>query len=281
MNAKVGSWRTPGRPPGYRASTALSRVVILIVSLAVLGSACGGGGGQVGGALVPSVSPSGAPVMYVAIGASESVGYGAANPASQAWPQVFQREVLPRSTTFIDLGIPGETLALALANEVPSAIALHPQVVTIWLNANDIIRGVPVGYYRRELSRLISEMRGAGAQRILVANTPPLTRLPRYLACQPFAPNPDGGCTATRLPPARAIRIVASYNAAIARVVSTQGVDLVDLNSAFSALSSAQSKALVAGDGFHPNAAGYAFIAKVFADGYRGALGPGGSGAAG
>ena len=67
--------------------------------LALLGAACGGGG-TVGGSAVPPVAPAGRPIVYVAVGASDSVGIGASDPVTQAWPQVFYRTALPRAAVF-------------------------------------------------------------------------------------------------------------------------------------------------------------------------------------
>ncbi len=77
--------------------------------------------------------------MYVAVGASESVGVGADDPLSQAWPEVFRREALPPDAVFVNLGIEGVNTAEAVAQELPRALELQPNLVTIWLNVNDII----------------------------------------------------------------------------------------------------------------------------------------------
>src|SRR5256884_7625466 len=81
------------------------------------------------------------PVVYAAIGASETFGIGAGDPR-HAWPQVFSDDVLPRSAVLHNFGIPGATTAQALHDEVPAALAVHPTVVTVWLNVNDLINGV-------------------------------------------------------------------------------------------------------------------------------------------
>src|SRR5205807_9389393 len=118
-------------------------------------------------------SPSGPAAVYVAVGASESVGIGAQDPGSQAWTQVFYRTALPRAAVFVNLGIPGATVAQALGEEVPQALASHPNVVTVWLNANDLIKGVPAATYGTELRSLLVRRRSTGAY-VLLATTPPL-----------------------------------------------------------------------------------------------------------
>src|SRR2546427_12969650 len=126
-------------------------------------------------------------VVYAAIGASETYGIGAGNPR-QAWPQLFTDDVLPRSAVLHNFGIPGATTAQALHDEVPAALAVHPTVVTVWLNVNDLINGVAAQDYEIQLRQVLRALRRSGQARVLVANTPDLAQLPAYRACLPAAP---------------------------------------------------------------------------------------------
>jgi acyl-CoA thioesterase I len=245
-----------------------ARVVALAVAV-VVGGACGPSG-QVGAHAVPSVSPAGPAFTYVAIGASESFGLGASDPARDAWPQVFYRSTLPRAVTLVDLGIPGATVEDAIRLELPRARRVHPKLVTVWLNVNDITHGVPLDTYRAQLTQLLTALRDGGRTTVLVANTPPLDRLPRLVECQPFAPS-DHGCDHTRrLPLSEVVRVVGEFNDAIASVASSTGAVLVDLHAwGESARSPADIRRFVGSDGFHPSAAGYRAIADVFANAYR------------
>src|SRR2546425_2267959 len=126
-------------------------------------------------------------VVYAAIGASETYGIGAGNPR-QAWPQVFTDDVLPRSAVLHNFGIPGATTAQALHDEVPAALAVHPTVVTVWLNVNDLIDGVTAQDYEAQLRQVLRDLRQGGRARVLVANTPDLAQLPAYRACLSDAP---------------------------------------------------------------------------------------------
>ena len=264
----------------FRPARELRRRLVAptLVVATFLSTACGATSGEVGANVVPSVSPAGAPIRYVAIGASESVGYGAENPATQAWPQVFYRSALPRASVFVDLGIPGATVAEARARELPEAVALSPQLVTVWLNANDLIHGVPLPRYQAELTDLLTRLRQAGARWILVANTPPLARLPVYQACRPYAPDPQGGCdTSVRLPRSEVDRAVASYNQAISEAAAAADATVVDLDAALSAVPGDQIPQLISSDGFHPNAAGYRLIAGVFATAFDRLVSAGGT----
>jgi acyl-CoA thioesterase I len=209
-----------------------------------------------------SGSTSGGAEVYVAVGASETVGVGADDPATQAWPRVLHERVLPGSR-FVDLGVSGSTLQAALAAQLPSALAARPDVVTVWLAVNDAVAGVPVPRYERQLARLVRALRQGGRAKVLVGNVPDLWRLPAYRACLPSSGGrPVDGVTC-RLPvvPTRSQvkATVAAFNAAIARVVRSQGARLVDL------AREDDLAGLTAADGFHPSTEGHREIARAFA----------------
>ena len=122
-----------------RRGQGIAGAAAALALLALLATACGGGG-TVGGSAVPPVAPAGRPIVYVAVGASDSVGIGASDPVTQAWPQVFYRTALPRAAVFFDLGIPGATVAEALGEEAPEALGLHPAAPGGgWLQPVDIV----------------------------------------------------------------------------------------------------------------------------------------------
>ena len=248
-------------------------VPTVLLGLLVLVAACQGGGGVARPSGAGVITPSaGQPGVYVAIGASETLGIGAAHPNEEAWPQLFYRSYLPRAVVFYDLGVAAETTAAAIQQELPAALALRPTLVTIWLNVDDIAAGVPVSLYEQRLGDLVRQVRTGGRTRVLVANTPFLNKLPAYAACGPVPPAGTPPCPlpGLLLPSATELNVlVDGYNAAVARVAAQEGATLVDLH--------AQGEVPVAhpdyvsSDGFHPNAAGYAAIAALFGSAYRAA----------
>jgi lysophospholipase L1-like esterase len=210
------------------------------------------------------------PVVYAAIGASETYGIGATDRYRQAWPQVFYNDVLPPSAVLYNFGIPGATTAQALHDEVPAAVAVHPTVVTVWLNVNDLIRGVAAQDYESQLRQVLRALRRGGQARVLVANTPDLAQLPAYRACLPNAPAGESAClipTGFMPTPQAVSRAVADYNAAISDAARQEGATLVDLHLNDSQI--AQHPEWISADGFHPSSQGYAVIAKQFEDAYR------------
>ncbi|HXO58644.1 MAG TPA: SGNH/GDSL hydrolase family protein [Candidatus Acidoferrum sp.] len=215
-------------------------------------------------------APAATPIVYAAIGASETYGIGANDRYRQAWPQVFYNDVLPSSAILYNFGIPGATTAQALHDEVPAAVAIHPTVVTVWLNVNDLIRGVSPADYEAQLRQLLHTVRRGGKAQVLVANTPDLGQLPAYRACLPNAPVSGPACVIPNglVPTPQAVSAaVNAYNAAISQAAQQEGATLVDLHLNDAQLS--QHPEWLSADGFHPNEQGYAVIAKLFEDAYR------------
>jgi acyl-CoA thioesterase-1 len=243
-------------------------ILVALASAAILGlPSCTDAGSGIGEG-PPPARASGPPVLYVAVGASETVGIGTDDPIREAWPQILFREFLPRESVFTNLGISGATVQEALARELPEAVALEPDLVTVWLNVNDIIAGVAPDRYEAQLDELLTGLRRGARTRVLVANTPPLDRLPAYLACQPNPPEDGPPCLAgRRLPPPAAIdSIVRAYNRAIERVAGRVGAELVDLHAVgLEARAEGTEPGLVSDDGFHPSPAGHRLVAEAFA----------------
>lgn len=209
------------------------------------------------------------PPVYVAVGASETTGVGTELPLRDAWPRVLFRTAMPANTQFVNMGVPGATVAQALQIEVAPAVDLKPTVVTVWLNVNDLIAGVPAATFERDLGSLVRQLRRGGATRVLVANTPPIDHLPAYRACRPNPPAAGPPCRGNvELPAPEAVNeLIAAYNDATARVAEREGAAVVDLNAVgMAARQAGIATALVSGDGFHPNAGGHQLVANAFAD---------------
>lgn len=216
------------------------------------------------------------PISYAAVGASETLGTGADKPATEAWPRVLADRLGEggRQVTFNTFAFGGASVPEALASTVPRAEALKPppDLVTVWLNANDIIREVifPGGTpYEQSLEQLVQRLRFGGATTVLVANTPALDTLPAYRGCL----EPAGRCLLPAQvrnlvpPPDVVVAKVDAYNQAIARVAQRQGAVLVDLHAAsVKAREEGRDAALISADGFHPSTAGHAAVAATFAE---------------
>jgi lysophospholipase L1-like esterase len=238
------------------------RAALCLALLLVAGCSTGAGSSPAPpqrSARTPAPTPP--PVVYAAVGASDTAGIGAQDPRSQAWPTVLYQTALPRTAVMYTFGIPGETTQAALAAEVPAALAVRPTLVTVWLNVDDLAAGVSAADYEAQLGQLVHALRRGGATKVLVADTPYLDRLPVYLACRAGAAVcPFAGAVPA---PAELNAAVDAYNAAIARVEQREGAVLVDLHAQGEVPD--QHPDWVSADGFHPNAAGYASVAARFA----------------
>src|SRR5579872_4799552 len=191
-------------------------------------------------------APSARPLTYVAIGASDAVGVGAANPETDGWvPQLGDR--LGPDTRVVNLGVSGSTLAQALQEQLGPALDAQPDVVTVWLAVNDFNAQVPLDSYAADLDSLLGQLESTHA-RVLVGNVPDLGALASYRGIDPA--------------PLRAQ--VAAWNAGIADTTARHGDTLVDLYSHWQEIQ--QHPEYLSSDGFHPSAEGYQALADVFAE---------------
>jgi lysophospholipase L1-like esterase len=198
----------------------------------------------------PSPSPAGG-VRYVAIGASDSVGVGATDPARGSWPARI-RALLPSDATYLNLGVSGSLTEQARTQQLPGAIAQRPTVVTIWLAVNDLNATVDPASYAQALAAIVDGLVQGTQATIFIGNVPDLRAVPVYASVDK----------------ARLFAGINAYNDAIARIATRAAgrVVLVDL---FTGSAELVSTATVASDGFHPSDGGYQLIADRFAAAMR------------
>jgi lysophospholipase L1-like esterase len=127
---------------------------LLVLALLLLACTSARPAARPGPAFSPRPAPL-APIVYAALGASDTVGVGAQDPARQAWPTVFYLTALPPTAVYYNLGIPGETTLAALSDELPLALAVRPTLVTVWLNVDDLAAGVSAADYEAQLGQLV------------------------------------------------------------------------------------------------------------------------------
>jgi len=190
-------------------------------------------------------------ILYVAIGASDAVGIGAI-PLNNGY--VFRiRDRLEDESFDVNLrnlGIPAaETDIIRQGVELfLSGIGLgivgDPDLVTIWLGANDIISGVDPSEFEIELDALLQKLFDETTAFIVIANIPDLTQLPR------FVENPSNNVTIER---------VNSFNAIIESLAQDFGIPVVDLFA--EGIVDSQVSDF---DGFHPSNEGHERIAELF-----------------
>ena len=181
------------------------------------------------------------PLTYVALGASDSAGVGAAAPEQESWPAVLHGR-LPAGSRLVNLGISGSLLRQALDQQLPIALDSAPDLVTVWLAVNDYGARVPLEPYLADLDRLVGELRSPTKAVVLVGNIPDLGAIP----------------AAGRFD----LRFVDRWNAGIDDVVRRHQATLVDLRATWQEVR--EHPEYISSDGFHPSTIGYQRLADVF-----------------
>ena len=179
---------------------------------------------------------------WVALGASDATGAGTARPERESW--VAQVALALESRVHaINLGVGGCLLAEARSMQLPAALRLRPDVVSLWLVVNDAVAGVPLERYRSDLRAVLAALRQQGID-VIVGNLPDLTRIPAI-------PVPPEGV-------AEMLSEIRRWNRAIAAEAEQAGAALVDL------FGHRPERLHFSDDGFHPSVDGHRLLAGAF-----------------
>ncbi len=178
-------------------------------------------------------------MRYVALGDSYTIGTSVAEAAR--WPnQLVGRQ--PALDLVANLGVNGFTSADVIEAELPELAGLRPDVVSLLIGVNDVVRGVAEPDYRRNVARILDELVAAvGEAHVLLVTTPDYTVTPA---------GADYGDPAIQ---SAAIRRNNAINTELAAARRVPVVDIYDIS-----LRAARDRSLVASDGLHPSGAQYA-----------------------
>jgi acyl-CoA thioesterase-1 len=189
--------------------------------------------------------------VYLALGASDATGVGAASMA-QGYVFLIKQELenLAPPVVFINRGVSGARIE-TIKEEVRRAQEAKDRadLVTVWAGANDLVHGDDPEQFRKAFHFILQTLRQHVARAIVVGNLPDLTRLPR------FRQQPSPHVTADR---------IQAYNAVIAEEAHQAGASLVDLFA-----HNLRDDLVLHSDGFHPNDAGHREIAMLFLQAIR------------
>jgi lysophospholipase L1-like esterase len=181
--------------------------------------------------------------VYVALGASDTVGIGADQPESDAWVPLVDA-ALPQQPDLLNLGINGATVGDVLQQELPVALDARPSWITLWPGVNDIRHGVDLPTFTQQLNQVLTRLQATNAH-VVVLTIPDLRLIPAF-----SGQNPD-----------QLDATVHQWNAVITQAAQSHGAILVDLYDDAPEL--AAHPEYISGDGFHPSSAGYRRIADL------------------
>ncbi|WP_370252047.1 arylesterase [Nioella sp.] len=198
-----------------------------------------GGRGGLGKALVLVLGLSGSPaladeVVIAALGDSLTQGYGL--PSDQGFVPQLEAWLLARGHTvrLINAGVSGDTTAGGLAR-IGWTLTDDVDGLIVTLGGNDLLRGLPPDAARANLSGILQAAEGAGVAVLLVGMQAPLNYGPVYQAAFD-AIYPD---------------LAAEFGTIYAESFLAPVVAAPDM------------RALMQGDGIHPNAEGVALIVEA------------------
>jgi lysophospholipase L1-like esterase len=183
-------------------------------------------------------------LRYVALGDSYTIGTGT-RTEGERWPNQLVERLAggPAELVLVaNLGVNGFTSRDLIGVELPRLDSLRPDVVSVLIGVNDVVRGVPALTYAANVQLILDAVVGrVGADRVFVVTTPDYTV------------TPEGGAYGD--PDARSRGIVA-FNEIISAGAAARGIRTVDIHDI--SLEAADDPSLVADDGLHPSGAQYA-----------------------
>ena len=179
-------------------------------------------------------------MRYVALGDSYTIGTSVSS--AESWPSQLVTRI-PELHLVSNLGVNGYSTDDLIIDELPRLEGLRPELVSLQIGVNDVVRSVPEQRYaanvREILDALLAQL---PADRILCVATPDYTV------------TPQGGAFGS--PDQQRAEIV-RFNRRLGELCEDRGIGFVAEIFAISQ-AAATDRSLMAGDGLHPSGAQYA-----------------------
>ena len=186
-------------------------------------------------------------MRYVALGDSYTIGTAVSE--AERWPNQLAERV-GGIELVANLGVNAYTSADLTADELPQLDALRPELVSVLIGVNDVVRGIPDAEYGVNVAMILEALSDRlPADRIVCVATPDYTRTPRGAEYG----NPD-------LQSDRIVRI----NAILREACEMRGMTLVPEIFEISQRAT-DEPSLVAEDGLHPSGEQYRRWVEVIA----------------
>ena len=156
-------------------------------------------------------------MRYVALGDSYTIGTSV--PPAERWPERLVAAVgppdAPRLELVANLGVNGATSADLIRGQLPALAGLRPDLVSVLIGVNDVVRGVPPATYAANLERIL----GALLDRLPTDRIVTIT-IPDYTV------TPAGGDYGD---PRRQHDAIVAANATMTRLAANAGIACVDI----------------------------------------------------
>ena len=186
-------------------------------------------------------------MRYVALGDSYTIGTAVSE--AERWPNQLAERV-GGIELVANLGVNAYTSADLIADELPQLDALRPELVSVLIGVNDVVRGIPDAEYGVNVAMILEALsERLPADRIVCVATPDYTRTPRGAEYG----NPD-------LQSDRIVRI----NAILREACEMRGMTFVPQIFEISQRAP-DEPSLVAEDGLHPSGEQYRRWVEVIA----------------
>jgi len=143
--------------------------LMVVVALTVLAAGCSSSSPDLGAPLAPvgsgGIEPASA--TYVAIGGIETLNRNR-DDIQDNWPQIVFGEAMPPGAVYLNLATEDATARSAQQDQVPQAVALHPTVATVWVEAGDVRQGTAPASYEDHLTQIVQSLLAAGAGKVVL-----------------------------------------------------------------------------------------------------------------
>lgn len=185
------------------------------------------------------------PIRYVALGDSTVYGMGASSQGMSYVSRLLERlrEAYPQAQ-LTNLGVNGATSNDVVARQLRQAVTLRPDLVTLSIGPNDIMQGMDMDQYERNIATILRTLNNETTAVVVVNSIPDLAVTPVIAGLQPMARMAISSYTAM-------------FNDVLRHAAGVHAIDLVDLYGP-SQEHVPQHRELVSNDGFHPSDYGYA-----------------------
>ena len=186
-----------------------------------------------------------AAVRYLALGDSYTIGTGASDE-SRSWPAILSKRLVEATGRQVELTNPavnGYTTLDLIRHEMPYVQRLKPDLMTILIGVNDLVRGRNESFYSASLTQIYDQVAALGlpAGQVAAVSIPAWWYAP---AAADF-----GGADNVR-------RLTDTFNGVAENEARAHGFTWVDIGEA--STSSIGIAGWTASDGLHPGDAQYA-----------------------